>query len=100
MTTQAEIRQPGIAPLPLGIALAILVLLTVLPGLATDAAGQADHTGAMLLFWSMSAGFVRGVGFIPHHPLPRWLLSTTACVMTLALAGWRLGGATAIQSLP
>ena len=76
--------------LPLTIALLILVVMTALPGIATNAAGHADHPAAMLLFWSMSAGFVRGVGFVPLHWLPRWLLSTTACVAALILAVIRL----------
>ncbi len=82
--------RPGIAGLPLGIGLTLLAVLTVLPGLATDAAGRADHVAALLLFGAMSAGFVRGVGFIPHHRLPRLLLSTAACLSLLLLAGLRL----------
>jgi len=34
----------------------------------------------------MSAGIVRGVGFIPRARLWRWLFSTTACAVALALA--------------
>ncbi len=33
--------------------------------------GRADHIVAMLAFWAMGAGFVRGVGFIPRHAPPR-----------------------------
>jgi predicted membrane protein len=44
----------------------------------------------MLIFWSMSAGFVRGVGFIPRHWLPRLLLSSLACGLALGLALVRL----------
>lgn len=84
--------RPGLAGLPLTIAVLILVVMTILPGIATDATGHADHTAAMLLFWSMSAGFVRGVGFVPVHWLPRWLLSATACVAALILAVIRLDG--------
>lgn len=80
----------GVAWLPLGIALVILVVMTVLPGIATDTTGKADHPAAMLLFWSMSAGFVRGVGFVPLHWLPRWLLSGYASVAALMLAFVRL----------
>lgn len=80
----------GLAWLPLLVALLILVLLTILPGVATDAAGKADHPAAMLLFAAMSAGFVRGVGFIPQHVLPRLLLSAAATWVYLALALWRL----------
>jgi predicted membrane protein len=89
-TEAAEPVSPGIAALPLAIGLGLLVVMTILPGIATDAAGKADHTAAMLIFWSMSAGFVRGVGFIPQHALPRLLLSTLACLLALGLAGLRL----------
>lgn len=82
---------PGFALLPLLIATALMLLMTVLPGLATNRHGQADHPAALLVFWAMSAGFVRGVGFIPHHLLPRLLLSGLACGFALLLAGVRLG---------
>lgn len=81
---------PGMAALPLAVGLCLLVVMTILPGIATDAGGKADHTAAMLIFWSMSAGFVRGVGFIPQHAAPRLLLSTLACLLALGLAGLRL----------
>lgn len=82
--------QPGLALLPLFIALALMLLLTVLPGLATNHHGQADHPAALLIFWAMSAGFVRGVGFIPRHIWPRLLLSGLACGFALLLASVRL----------
>lgn len=82
--------QPGLALLPLLIALTLMLLLTVLPGLATNRDGQADHPAALLIFWAMSAGFVRGVGFIPRHAVPRLLLSGLACGFALLLAGVRL----------
>jgi len=88
------LREPaghaGIAWLPLTIALLILIVMTVLPGIATKASGHADHPAAMLLFWSMSAGFVRGVGFVPLHWLPRSLLSTAASLVALLAALARL----------
>jgi len=93
MTIKAEQTapgMPGIAWLPLSVGLGLLMVMTVLPGIATDAAGRADHTAAMLLFWSMSAGFVRGVGFLPYHPGPRLLLSSAACLIALGLALLRL----------
>ncbi|UCV13885.1 cyd operon YbgE family protein [Quatrionicoccus australiensis] len=93
MHASAEKRPPetaGLAILPLGIGLVLLVVMTILPGIATDRQGRADHLLAMLIFWSMSAGFVRGVGFIPRHWLPRLLLSTLACGLALSLALWRL----------
>ncbi|KAB2928552.1 MAG: hypothetical protein F9K30_00800 [Dechloromonas sp.] len=81
---------PRLAALPLTIGLVLLIVMTILPGIATDAGGRADHTAALLIFWSMSAGFVRGVGFIPRHWLPRLLLSAQACAIALGLAGIRL----------
>lgn len=82
----------GIALLPLAIGLTLLVVMTVLPSLATDRQGHADHTSALLIFWAMSAGFVRGVGFIPKHRLARWILSGGACLLTLMAALVRLYG--------
>jgi len=89
-TDEMASGMPGIAWLPLAVGLGLLMVMTVLPGIATDAAGRADHTAAMLLFWSMSAGFVRGVGFLPYHPVPRLLLSSAACLIALGLALLRL----------
>ena len=80
----------GIGWLPLLIAIAILVVMTILPGIASDPRGRADHPLAMLLFAAMSAGFVRGVGFIPHHRILRPLFSTPATLLFLALAIWRM----------
>ena len=78
------------ALLPLAVALVLMVVMTFLPMVATDAHGKADHPAALLIFWAMSAGFVRGVGFIPLHWLPRLLLSGYACAIALALALLRL----------
>ena len=89
-STSRTSKPPGVAFLPLGIALILLVLMTILPSVATDAHGKADHPAALLIFWAMSAGFVRGVGFIPLHWLPRLLLSGYACALSLALALLRL----------
>lgn len=89
-STSRTSKAPGMAFLPLGIALILLVLMTILPSVATDAHGKADHLAALLIFWAMSAGFVRGVGFIPLHWLPRLLLSGYACTISFALAFVRL----------
>lgn len=83
-------KPPGMAGLPLAVALVLMVVMTILPGVATDGQGKADHPAALLIFWAMSAGFVRGVGFIPRHWLPRLLLAGYACAIALALALLRL----------
>ncbi|MDZ7590051.1 MAG: cyd operon YbgE family protein [Rubrivivax sp.] len=71
----------------LAVALTIMVGGTLYPPLMADATGRADHNLAMALFWAMSAGFVRGVGFVPRLWLWRWLFSGWACAAALALAG-------------
>lgn len=67
------------------VAVAIMFAGTAFPFIMADAQGQADHAMAMALFWSMAAGFVRGVGFEPEFRLWRWLLSGWACAIALAL---------------
>ncbi|MDO6460847.1 cyd operon YbgE family protein [Granulosicoccaceae sp. 1_MG-2023] len=79
-----------IAWLPLMAAIIITLAITADPRLLADSTGKADHTAAMALFWAMSAGFTRGVGFIPRHPVLAWLLSTPACLAGIAIAVLRL----------
>ena len=69
-------------------ALAIMLVGSIYPLLFADAAGKADHGLAMALFWSMSAGLVRGVGFVPRFAIWRWLFSGWACAAGLLLAAW------------
>ncbi len=69
------------------VALAIMIAGTLYPSLMADAAGKADHGLAMLLFWAMSAGFIRGVGFVPRAAIWRWLFSGWSCAAALVLAG-------------
>ena len=74
-------------------ALAIMLGGSVYPLLFADAQGRADHGLALALFWAMSAGLVRGVGFVPRFPVWRWLFSGWACLAGLLLAGGlRWGG--------
>lgn len=75
----------GISPVSLGVGITLLLLMTARPDLATGADGRVDYPLALLVFWAMNAGFVRGVGFIPRHWLPRIVLSGAACALALAL---------------
>ena len=77
---------PRIHGLSLAVALLIMLGGTLYPPLLADAQGRADHGLALALFWAMSAGFVRGVGFVPRRPLARWLFSGWACAAALLLA--------------
>jgi predicted membrane protein len=97
---EADAGGPGLALLPLLTGLTLMLLMTVLPGLATDRQGQADHLAALLIFWAMSAGFVRGVGFIPRLRLPRLLLSGLSCALALLLALTRLAWLGQLPWLP
>lgn len=75
-----------IALFPLIIALSICLFVSIYPQLLVQK-GIANHGAASLLFWAMSAGFIRGVGFIPKHIVPRLLFSTYACLMSVLGAG-------------
>lgn len=66
--------------------LVLMLAGTAYPLVFARADGRADHGLALLLFWAMSAGFVRGVGFIPRHLVWRLLFSGWACLAALALA--------------
>lgn len=85
---QARIHLPSLIA-----ALVIMLGGTVYPLLFARADGSADHGLAMALFWAMSAGLVRGVGFVPRARVWRFLFSGWACLVGLLLAAWlRWGG--------
>ena len=81
-----QAANPGIALLPLVIAIVLALLLTIYPPILTTPQGRADHAAATLALWAMSTGFIRGVGFVPKHVVPRVLFSTAACLLCLALS--------------
>lgn len=84
----ANIHLPGLL-----VAVVIMLVGSIYPLLFAAADGKADHGLAMALFWAMSAGFVRGVGFVPGMWAWRLLFSGWSCVAALLLAGWlRLWG--------
>ena len=78
--------EPGIQVPSLATALMIMVAGTLYPPLMADTVGKADHSLALALFWAMSAGFVRGVGFVPRFPIWRALFSGWACLVAMLLA--------------
>ena len=89
-TDASSALEPGMQLPLLLLALLIMLSMVAYPALLTLHDGRADHVAALLVFWSMSAGFVRGVGFVPQARLPRWLLGTTASITALLLAVLRL----------
>jgi predicted membrane protein len=65
--------------LSLGSALALMILVTLFPrGLTVADGSPISHGALMLIMWGMSAGFVHGVGFVPHHRVLRVLLGPVA----------------------
>lgn len=64
----------------------IMLIGSTFPVVFTNATGKADHGIAMALFWSMSAGIVRGVGFVPQNKLFKLIFSGWACMAGLVLA--------------
>lgn len=78
---QTRLHLPSLA-----VALAIMLVGSVYPLLFAGADGRADHGLAMALFWAMSAGLVRGVGFVPRGWLWRWLFSGWSVALALLLA--------------
>ena len=72
--------------LSLTIAIVITTVITIYPLVLTNESGQADHLAATLALWSMSAGYVRGVGFVPRNRCLRVLFSKSACVLALSIA--------------
>lgn len=85
-SARREAKTPHMHLPSLTVGLVIMVGGTVYPLLMTNAADRADHRLAMLLFLAMSAGFVRGVGFVPRAVVWRWLFSGRACALALGLA--------------
>ena len=70
------------------VAIAIMLVGSVYPLLFAGTDGQADHALATALFWAMSAGLVRGVGFVPRAWIWRLLFSGWSCGVALLLAVW------------
>lgn len=75
------------------IAIGIMLAGSIYPLLFAKANGTANHGLAMVLFWAMSAGFVRGVGFIPRAWIWRIFFSGWSC-----LAGLLLGAVLLIKA--
>ncbi|PRD65859.1 cyd operon YbgE family protein [Malikia granosa] len=81
MQAQAGLHWPSLL-----VAIVLMLVGSIAPVYLADAQGHAHHGLAMLAFWAMSAGFVRGVGFIPRAKPWRWLFSGWACAIALLAA--------------
>ena len=91
MTVEVTPDLPPHSPMHLpSLSMALLIMLagTVYPLAFAHQDGSADHGLAFALFWAMSAGLVRGVGFVPHALAWRLLFSGWSCIAALVLAAW------------
>lgn len=59
-----------------------MLLGSFVPIVFADGQGKPDHWIATLIFWSMSAGFIRGLGFIPKHRFFRYIFGGWAAFLT------------------
>ena len=73
--------------------LVVAGLLIFAPHASQDRWGAADPLAAVLLLWSMGAGFASGLGLADRLPsVVRLLLSSPACLGTLVLAVFQIAG--------
>jgi predicted membrane protein len=68
------------------VALAIMLAGSIYPIALARANGSVDHGFLLALLLAMSAGLVRGVGFVPHALGWRLLFSGWSCLAALLLA--------------
>jgi predicted membrane protein len=80
----------GWSLLSLLIGICVTLLITVYPHAAAKGDGSADMMAAAFLFWAMSAGFVRGVGFIPNNKILAAIFSLPAALLALTVGVARL----------
>lgn len=83
----------GIRILSVLTGLVVAGLLIFAPHASQDRWGAADPLAAVLLLWSMGAGFASGLGLAARLPsVARLLLSSPACLGALVLAVFRIAG--------
>lgn len=67
-------------------ALVLMILVTLLPrGLTTADGSPISHGALTLIMWGLSAGFVHGVGFVPHNRVLRVLLGPLAAWLWMGM---------------
>lgn len=73
--------------------LVVAGLLIFAPHVSQDRWGAADPLAAILLLWSMGAGFASGLGLGARLPrIARMFLSSPACLGALVLAMFQIAG--------
>jgi predicted membrane protein len=94
-STEARLREslPGrvlysgpLRSLSLLAASVFCLAVLLFPQLLIDGGQPPNHGALVLGLWGMAAGFVHGVGFVPHHILARLALGPIAA-WVLLIAG-------------
>jgi cyd operon protein YbgE len=71
----------------LAAAIALMLLITLMPRGLTTADGSAISHGMLsLVMWGMSAGFVHGIGFVPRNRILRIVFSPLVAWLGMGLA--------------
>jgi predicted membrane protein len=76
--TRSQTHLPALAT-----GLILMGAITADPRLLADSMGRPDHLLATAIAWAMTAGFVRGVGFLPRTAWLRSMFSGWACAIAL-----------------
>lgn len=85
-STPAEQTHSAVHIPSLLIAIVIILVGTIYPLVFARQDGSANHGLAFALFWAMSSGLVRGVGFVPRAFVWRLLFSGWSCMIALVIA--------------
>jgi cyd operon protein YbgE len=71
----------------LATAVALMLLITLMPRGLTTADGSAISHGLLsLIMWGMSAGFVHGIGFVPRNRILRIVFSPLVAWLGMGVA--------------
>lgn len=63
-----------------------MIALSIYPGFLVRTTGEVNRLSAYMLFWSMAAGFIRGVGFIPKMRVLAIIFSGPACLIAFIIS--------------
>ncbi len=87
MMDAAATPSPKAMHLPsLLVALTIMLAGSIYPLILARTNGSVDHGFLLAMLWAMSAGLVRGVGFVPRDLGWRLLFSGGSCFAGLLMA--------------
>lgn len=76
--------------LSLLLAAGLSLFILIWPRLIAESSSHIDHGMLSLQMLGISGCFVHGLGFIPHHPIPKWLFSPYCCwpMLLVSVLNW------------